>query len=148
MGIRMLLMTEDRDWVESMMLAVADEALLDGIYICRDAAGALRLGSHHNPDVVIVDARFGEAVATDVIRELRRELTPGLYLLLTDERGSLARRQALSAGARDYLSHELTPGQVTRFIGHLGALTTRSRTARTHPVLAEAGLTAEVAVSG
>ncbi|MGM0412709.1 MAG: hypothetical protein ACQERG_05320 [Pseudomonadota bacterium] len=148
MGISMLLMTEARDWVESMMLAVADEAVLDGVYICRDAASALRLGSHHDPDVVIVDARFGEVVATDVIRELRRELTPGLYLLLTDEHGSLARRQALSAGARDYLAHDLTPEQVSRFIGHLGAFTMRTRTARTHPVFADPAPATEVAVSG
>lgn len=138
-------MTDDRDWVESLVIAVADECPLDGVYVCRDAPGALRLGSHHDPDVVIVDTRFGDAVAAEVIRELRRELTPSLYLLLTGEEGALARRQALAVGARDYLSRELTSAQLNRFVGHLGMLATR--TVRTRLATSEFAMTKVVAAS-
>lgn len=127
MGNRVLLMTPDRDWVETLMFALGDRHLLDGVFLSRDAAGALRLGSHHDPDVVIVDGRLGEEVVAEVIRELRRELTPALYILLTDEEDAVARRQVRAVGARDYLPRGLGESHMARFIHHLSG-------ASRHPV--------------
>ncbi|MFP4607766.1 MAG: hypothetical protein ACLFP7_09070 [Thiohalospira sp.] len=116
---RVLLMTPDRDWVETLMFALGDQPRLDGIYLGRDVAGALRLGSHHDPDAVVLDSGFGEATVAEVIREFRRELTPSLYILLTDEEGAAARRQARAVGARDYLPRGLGAPHLARFVHHL-----------------------------
>jgi|GEM_PF-5183504 len=146
MGNRVLLMTPDRDWVESLMFALAEPYLLDGIYLSRDAAGALRLGSHHDPDVIIVDGCFGEGVVAEVIRELRRELTPALYILLTDEEDTVARRQVRAVGARDYLPRGLGEPHLARFIHHLQGTSRRPVPAARPPAVVRPA--APVAVNG
>ncbi|MFP4181531.1 MAG: response regulator [Thiohalospira sp.] len=116
---QVLLVTPDRDWVEALMLALGDEPRLGTVCLARDAASARRLGSRHEPDVVILDSGLGEAAVAEVIRDLDRDPNPAHYVLLTDKEGAVARDQARGVGAADYLPRGLGAPHLDRFIHKL-----------------------------
>lgn len=84
------------------------------LHLCPGPLSALQLASHHNPDVLIIDDRFGNLVVSGTIRELRRELTPTRYILLTMDDGEAAAERAHLWGTADYLPRAMRTDDLLR----------------------------------
>ena len=80
-----------------------------------DAEEALDRFSDIDPDVVIVDLWMGRLDGFDFIARVLERQPPGTYLpilVATGDHTPDARRRALSAGARDFLTKPLSPAEV------------------------------------
>ncbi|HEX2168574.1 MAG TPA: response regulator, partial [Longimicrobiales bacterium] len=80
-----------------------------------DPAEALERFEELDPDVVIVDLWMGKLDGFDFIGRVLEQQPPGSYLpilVATGDHTPDARRRALSAGARDFLTKPLSPAEV------------------------------------
>ena len=80
-----------------------------------DSVEALDCFEEINPDVVIVDLWMGRLDGFDFIAQVLERLPPSTYLpilVATGDHTPEARRRALSAGARDFLTKPLSPAEV------------------------------------
>lgn len=80
-----------------------------------DAAEALRRLGELDPDVIVVDLRMPGLDGFGFIAGVQAQLPPGTYLpilVATGDPTPEARRRALSAGARDFLTKPLSPSEV------------------------------------
>lgn len=119
MGIKTLLMTDDESCVDPMITALESRFALQGLYVCPGPLSALYLGSYHNPDALFIDENFGEAVVTGVIEELKRELTPSRFILLTNDGGDEEEARARAYGAHDHLPRAMAARDLSRCLGKL-----------------------------
>ena len=114
MGIKALLMTDDEPCIAPLLTALEARLPLDRLLISPGPLIALHLGSHHDPDVVVIDERFGGPIVSGTIRELQRDLTPTRFLLLTLDDGPEAAERARSWGAYDHLPRAMETADLLR----------------------------------
>jgi putative two-component system response regulator len=80
-----------------------------------DSVEALSRFEELSPDLIIVDLWMGRLDGFDFIAGVQKLLPPGSYLpilVATGDHTPEARRRALSAGARDFLTKPLSPAEV------------------------------------
>ncbi len=114
MGIKVLLMTDDEPCITPLKTALKVRLPLERLLVSPGPLSALYLGSHHDPEALIIDQRFGRAVVSGTIEELRRELTPTRFILLTPDDGEAAAERARSWGAADHLPRTMQGADLAR----------------------------------
>jgi putative two-component system response regulator len=87
-----------------------------------DPTEVVRLYRDHDPDVVLLDLHMPKLDGLGVMRQLRAAAPPQAYvpvLVLTGDSSAKARRQALSAGAKDFLTKPFEVDEVLLRIRNL-----------------------------
>lgn len=87
-----------------------------------DPRQALPIFQRFQPDLVILDLLMPEMDGFEVLDGLRARLGPDEYLpilILTSDVTREARRRALSAGAKDFLTKPMSPTEVGIRVGNL-----------------------------
>lgn len=125
--IRVLVVDDDPQIVRTLRINLH----VRGFEVSIAAAGgaALRVASHHPPDVVILDLGLPDLHGTDVIHGLRG-WTDVPIIVLSGRTGSADKVQALDAGADDYITK---PFGIEELLARIRAVTRRAGAPETAP---------------
>jgi putative two-component system response regulator len=105
-GVRILIV-DDQDTNVLLLQAVLTEHGYTDLVSTTDSRQALSLFLEQQPDLVLLDLQMPELDGFAVLDQLAPSIPPDTYLpilILTAEVGSAAKRRALAAGAKDFLS--------------------------------------------
>ena len=110
--IRVLIADDQRVVREglSMLVALIDDVQVVGA-AC-DGAEAVRLAEAHHPDVVLMDLRMPGTDGIAATADLRERLPAARVLVLTTYADQDAIVPALQAGARGYLTKDVSAEQI------------------------------------
>lgn len=114
MARRILILDDDRDVADSLRLLFEAEGAV--VEVLQRPAGAVEAVRAFHPDVVLCDLRMPGIGGLDVLRRLRAAdiATP---VVLMSAYGSLdSAREALAAGAADYVAKPLEPADLERVL--------------------------------
>jgi DNA-binding NarL/FixJ family response regulator len=81
-----------------------------------DGEEAVRLAARHRPDVVLMDLRMPELDGVEATRRIRAELPDTEVVVLTTYADEASILEALSAGARGYLTKDAGIAEISRAV--------------------------------
>ena len=81
-----------------------------------DGEEAVRLAARHRPDVVLMDLRMPELDGVEATRRIRAELPDTEVVVLTTHADEASILEALSAGARGYLTKDAGIAEISRAV--------------------------------
>ncbi len=111
---RILIVDDDRDVADSLRLLFEGEGA--SVFLLHRPAGAVAAVAEHVPDVVLCDLRMPGIGGLEVLARIREE-RPELPVVLMSAYGSLdSAREALAAGAADYVRKPLEAEDLARVL--------------------------------
>ena len=93
-----------------------------GIQKLTDARLVLPLFADFQPDLVLLDLRMPHIDGLSLMKQLRSQITEGTYLpflIITGDLSQRVRQEALSLGAKDFLTKPVNPGEAVLRINNL-----------------------------
>ncbi|WP_175716774.1 response regulator [Burkholderia anthina] len=119
----LILIAEDEPDISEILDAYLSH---DGFRTCRVGNGqaVLDVQPHLAPDLILLDVKLPGKNGRDVLAELRRRCDTPVVVITAFDR-DIDRRQALDAGADDYIVKPFNPAEV---VARLRAILHRSRT--------------------
>jgi putative two-component system response regulator len=110
-----VLLVDDEELNLRVLRQVLERAGLRRVSATRDPREAVALVARETPDLIVIDLHMPGLDGFEVMAALRPQLGPAGYLpilVLTADRSETARRRALEAGARDFLTKPIDPVEV------------------------------------
>ncbi len=136
--IRLLIADDNAEFRESTHLMLSLERDIQVVSLARDGQEAVELARQHRPDVAIIDVHMPRVDGLTAIRRVA-SVSPGtacMAMSYDGERDIL--RQAMAAGAREYLIKPFNTDEfanaVRRVAAHTGPLLERAREPQAGPV--------------
>ncbi len=136
--IRLLIADDNAEFRESTHLMLSLERDIQVVSLARDGQEAVEMARQHRPDVAIIDVHMPKLDGLTAIRRLAN-VSPGtacMAMSYDGERDIL--RQAMAAGAREYLIKPFNTDEfvnaVRRVAARTGPLGERARNPQTPPV--------------
>lgn len=101
--IRLLIADDSQEFRESVALMLKLESDLQVVAMARDGQEAVDFGRQFSPDVAVIDVHMPKVNGITAIRQLAK-LSPGTTcMVISYEKEQDVLREAMAAGARDYL---------------------------------------------
>lgn len=100
-----LLIVEDNEVMRRMIRSVVED-LAAQIFECGDGVEALPQYAERRPDWVLIDLRMHEMDGISATRQIRASYPDANIVVVTDYDDEEFRREAASAGAREYVLKE------------------------------------------
>ena len=101
--MRVLLVEDQRAFLESMAVVVDAQADLECVAIARNAADGLDAARRHRPDVVLMDVGLPDGDGVDVTGRLLADLPATRVIILTGRPDATVLARAAAAGASAFL---------------------------------------------
>ncbi len=117
--LQRILIVEDNLADSNLLIRYLEELALPHMtYLqCETASKALTEGYKFNPDIAFVDYKLGDNSGIEVITNLRKRSPQTIFVLFTGVGNEQAAKEAIRAGANDYISKdELSPNALKRII--------------------------------
>jgi DNA-binding NarL/FixJ family response regulator len=112
-----VLVTDDQALVrEGLMTLLETAAEIEPLVAARDGLEALELCAQHAPDVVLMDLRMPNMDGVEATRRIRAEHPAVEVVVLTTHADESSILDALSAGARGYLTKDAGIAEIVRAI--------------------------------
>ena len=118
--VRLLIADDHPAARESLVRAVRD-ADIEVVAVLGDGRSALLEARRLKPDVALLDLRMPEMSGSEVARELRRDGSSTLVIILSAFDEPSLVESALSAGAIAFLSKEATADEISGLVARCGA---------------------------
>ncbi|WAH36945.1 HD domain-containing phosphohydrolase [Alicyclobacillus dauci] len=122
-----ILIVDDQEMNISLLVRMLRRAGYENLYTTQDPVQALPMFEEIGPDIVLLDLHMPQMSGFEVLEQLQERIPPSSYLpvlVLTADITPEAKRQALSQGAKDFLTKPFDRTEVILRIGNL--LETRS----------------------
>jgi DNA-binding NarL/FixJ family response regulator len=112
-----VLVADDQALVrEGLMTLLGAAAGLEPVAAARDGEEAVALCAEHRPDVVLMDLRMPKMDGVEATRRIRAEHPDTEVVVLTTHADEASILDALSAGARGYLTKDAGIAEISRAI--------------------------------
>jgi two-component system, NarL family, nitrate/nitrite response regulator NarL len=119
-ALRVLIADDHPAARESLVRAVGG-AEIEVVAVLEDGRSALSAARRLRPDVALLDLRMPELSGSEVARELRREGSSTLVIILSAFDEPSVVQSALAAGAVAFLSKEATAGEIVALVTRCAA---------------------------
>jgi two-component system nitrate/nitrite response regulator NarL len=119
-ALRVLIADDHPAARESLVRAVGG-AEIEVVAVLGDGRSALSAARRLQPDVALLDLRMPELSGSEVARELRREGSRTLVIILSAFDEPSVVQSALAAGAVAFLSKEATAGEIVAVVTRCAA---------------------------
>ncbi len=117
-----ILIVDDQPAISELLAATLRESGFLGIQQLNDARLVLPLFEDFKPDLVMLDLRMPHIDGLSLMKQLRSQIPEGTYLPFVMVTGDLAqkkRQEALSLGAKDFLTKPVNPSEAVLRIYNL-----------------------------
>jgi DNA-binding NarL/FixJ family response regulator len=112
-----VLVADDQALVrEGLMTLLEAAAEIEPLAAARDGAEAVALCAEHHPDVVLMDLRMPNLDGVEATRQIREQHPEIEVVVLTTHADEASILDALSAGARGYLTKDAGIAEISRAI--------------------------------
>lgn len=106
-GSRIIIMTPDRHYASRFLAESRNFERHVEVNACISVAATLMLSSHYAPDLILLDACYGEAQLKQVVRAINYEVPHATVLLLCEEGGDATRRIVQEIAANGWAGKDL-----------------------------------------
>ena len=117
-----ILIVDDQEANVELLESILREQGFIGIQKLTDARLVLPLFSDFQPDAVLLDLRMPHIDGLSLMKQMRSQVPEGTYLpfvVVTADLSQRVRQQALSLGAKDFLTKPINPGEAVLRIYNL-----------------------------
>jgi cyclic di-GMP phosphodiesterase len=139
-GDARILVVDDEETNVRTLAKILRMAGYEHVLATTDSAAVLDLYREHDPDLILLDLHMPKLSGLAILEALRAAAVPHSYLpvlVLTGDTSAAARRQALSAGAKDFLTKPFEVDEVLLRIHNLLQTRYLHREITTHNQLLE-----------
>ncbi|MGH2525045.1 MAG: response regulator [Anaerolineales bacterium] len=119
--IRLLIADDSTEFRKSVKLMLGLEPDIEVVALARDGQEAIDLGQRFQPDVAVIDVRMPKVGGIAAIRALAQASPATACMIISYEQEREILRQAMDAGARDYLIKPFTADELINAIRRVAA---------------------------
>jgi len=138
--IKLLLADRREIFREGLAKLLEHEADIEVVYICRTGLEAIEKAKEHQPDVILIDTELSEGSSLEATQRIHERLPNTNIIVLTHSEADADVTSAIKAGARAYISKDISLKNLIKAI----ALVAKHETIISSPMatrlLAEIGL--------
>jgi DNA-binding NarL/FixJ family response regulator len=122
--IRLLIADDNAEFRKSTEMMVSLEADIEVVSLARDGQEAVELARQHRPDVAIIDVHMPKVDGLTAIRALSHVSPSTVCMAMSYDGDRENLRQAMAAGAREYLIKPFNTDELLNAVRRVAAQTT------------------------
>lgn len=116
MKIKLLLVDDNEIFRKGLARLLQEESNLEVVDTCPCGPEAVESACRHQPDVVLTDIASSECSKTDIVQCIHQRLPKTAVIVLTQSKTNEDIISAATAGARGYISKNITPEKLVNTI--------------------------------
>jgi len=116
MKIRILLADKNQIFLEGLVNVLERETNIEVVGVCRSGLEAVKSADEHQPDVILIDTELPECSGIEAMQRIHKRLSKVSIIVLTNSEVDADLISAVRAGARAYISKDVSVGNLIKVI--------------------------------